>query len=46
MSCKSFNFFFFQKDNIAPDKLSFEEFWGFYNRLCDRKDIDKIFAEM
>ena len=46
-------FFFFcialllsQNDTIAPDKFSFEEFWAFYSRLCDRKDIDKIFAEM
>ena len=37
---------YFQNDSISPDKFSFEEFWAFYNRLCDRKDIDTIFAEM
>jgi len=41
-----FYFLLFQKESITPDKFSFEEFWGFYNRLCDRKDIDTIFAEM
>ena len=40
------NYFVFQNDNISPDKFTFEEFWAFYNRLCDRKDIDTIFAEM
>ncbi|XP_058940060.2 1-phosphatidylinositol 4,5-bisphosphate phosphodiesterase beta-1-like isoform X2 [Pocillopora verrucosa] len=35
-----------KNDTIAPDKFSFEEFWAFYSRLCDRKDIDKIFAEI
>ncbi|CAH3159585.1 unnamed protein product [Porites lobata] len=35
-----------KNDSISPDKFSFEEFWAFYNRLCDRKDIDTIFAEI
>ncbi|XP_078345046.1 1-phosphatidylinositol 4,5-bisphosphate phosphodiesterase beta-1-like isoform X1 [Oculina patagonica] len=35
-----------KKDSIAPDKLTFEMFWGFYNRLCDRTEIDKIFTEI
>ncbi|XP_068688405.1 1-phosphatidylinositol 4,5-bisphosphate phosphodiesterase beta-1-like isoform X3 [Montipora foliosa] len=35
-----------KNDSISPDKFSFEEFWAFYNRLCDRQDIDKIFAEI
>ncbi|PFX28836.1 1-phosphatidylinositol 4,5-bisphosphate phosphodiesterase beta-1 [Stylophora pistillata] len=35
-----------KNDTIAPDKFSFEEFWAFYSRLCDRKDIDNIFAEI
>ncbi|KAK2560363.1 1-phosphatidylinositol 4 [Acropora cervicornis] len=35
-----------KNDSISPDQFGFEKFWAFYNRLCDRQDIDKIFAEI
>ncbi|XP_032241384.2 1-phosphatidylinositol 4,5-bisphosphate phosphodiesterase beta-1 isoform X2 [Nematostella vectensis] len=35
-----------KNDAISLEKFSFDIFWEFYNRLCNRQDIDKIFTEI